>query len=81
MKHTVIGKGKNARVLIPAVKSDFSYVHIKNMTFKEFDAEFRGRIEYVKEVYETIINANVENDEVIEVVEEAKPEKKIKKKK
>ena len=92
LKYTLIQKGRHTYIKVGGCSAEFPYEEIKNFTFKEFDSTFRGVIEDVKNVYDTIIGAvmpekeaetapvvEVAEEPVEEVIKKAKPKKAKKK--
>jgi len=88
LKYTLIQKGRHTYIKVGGCSAEFPYEEIKNFTFKEFDSTFRGVIEDVKNVYDTIIGAVMPEKEaesapiaeaVVEVIAEEPVVKVIKK--
>jgi hypothetical protein len=85
LKHKLEKVGREWFIHLPYSKSPLNLSFCKTLTTEEFDHAFRGVIENVNEVFETIQAVEIPSEELIEVIAEAaellpiKPKKKGKK--
>jgi hypothetical protein len=72
LSYKIIKRGRHTYVKVGGCSAEFPRDVIMETSFESFDASFRGVVEDVKNVYDTIIGSVVP-DEVEEVIPQAVP--------